>query len=142
MNIFVELESLANSAHRSDYKRDRAVYDSMASDDEPLDDAIELLEALNQNYTVIIFTTRNQLHEYATTEWLMENDIPCDDLLMRPENDYTPAIELKKSLILDYYKGRDDRMEEETFAIISNHEATVESFREDGFFVIQTGWGE
>ena len=140
--IFVELDVLTNAAHRSEFKRDFAVYDSLAGDDEPVQWALELLELLNQSHVIVVFTVRNELHRMATESWLMDNNVSCDHLLMRPEGDYTPAIDLKRILVLDHFKGRDDKMEEETFAIWSNHEATIEAFREDGFNVIQTGWGE
>lgn len=140
--IFVELESvLSDNSHRSDVRRDYATHDALAKDDEPIEDAIKLAEFLNETHVIVVFSTRSELYRMEAEQWLMDNDVPCDEVLMRPEGDYTPAIELKKSMILDYFKGRDDKMFEETFAIISNQENTIEAFREDGFFVISTGWG-
>lgn len=140
--IFVELESvLSDNSHRSDVRRDFATYDALAKDDEPVEFGIRLLEKFAETDIIIAFSTRSELYRMETEQWLMDNDVPCEDVLMRPEGDYTPAIELKKSMILDYFKGRDDKMFEETFAIISNHETTIEAFREDGFEVISTGWG-
>ncbi len=139
--IFVEIEGvIADASHRTHYRRDRDQYDALADEDSPIDDVIEFLEILNQTFVICLFSTRSELSRMALEQWLMDCNVQCDELLLRPENDYTPAVQLKRQMILDYFDGRDDLMEEDTFAIISNHEQTVEMFREEQFRVLTTDW--
>jgi hypothetical protein len=50
-------------------------------------------------------TGRNEKNRQLTVAWLVQNKVDIDELLMRPDNDYTKNGELKVKLIQERFKG-------------------------------------
>ena len=112
---------LADCSHRLKYiKGDKKDYDKFYSYDELWQDEIipagcwmfnfiyEWVRQRREHYKIFILTGRNKSCAGATEVWLLEslpqllfekNDEMSTELLMRPENDYRPAHQVKEDLI-------------------------------------------
>ena len=42
----------------------------------------------SQGFTIVIFSGRSKVSYRTTRQWLIQNDVPFDDLQMRPTDDY------------------------------------------------------
>lgn len=101
---------------------------------------VDVLQILSENFDIIVFTNENEASRMEITDRLIEQDVPCETLLMRADNDYRKTPNLYQSFVVDYFNGHDEKALDKTFMIVCNHVPSIEVFREDGFFVIQTGW--
>jgi hypothetical protein len=130
--IFIELEAIAKT--NSDYNGDF----NIINHDETLK---EILGYLSDSYDVVVFSCVREIHRLLITDYLIENDIRCDDLFLRRDNDYTKSNELRLEFIVDEFKGDEEKAVDGTLFVCCNNERAVEDLRERGFKVFQTDWG-
>lgn len=57
-----------------------------------------LFEAVDKGFTIIIVTGRNEKYRDVTQAWLDGNNIPYDNIFMRPENDFRPDTIVKNDI--------------------------------------------
>ena len=62
-------------------------FNAAAIDDQPIEAVCDLVRHPPDWVTVVIMTARDASFRAETAEWLNQNDIPFDQLLMRPEYD-------------------------------------------------------
>lgn len=74
-------------------------YHSASIDDEPLHDVVALVNALSSVYSIACLTARPEKWRKLTMEWLLRHSLQIDELLMRPDDDYSGAAESKRKLI-------------------------------------------
>jgi len=101
---------------------------------------INLISQLSEYNEIIVFSCDSEENRLAYEERLLDLELGVDHLLLRPDNDYSKAVDLRQSFVVDYYNGHDEKAIENVAAIFCNHEVSLEAFREDGFFCVQTGW--
>lgn len=101
---------------------------------------INLLRQLEEYNKIVVFSCDREQNRLAYEERLIDLEIGVDELLMRSDDDFTKAVDLRMSFVVDYFNGHDEKAIENTAAIICNHEPSIEMFREEGFFVVSTGW--
>lgn len=136
MKIYCELEGvLYNNNHRADLRHDFSAYWEAASGDKVKKPVLQLLQSLADETDIILFSCRPESCRYATEEKLRADDVPCDDLLLRPEDDRQKENDLREEFILG--DGSLTRALKETRFILVNNESAVESFRDLGFQVFQ-----
>jgi putative acid phosphatase of HAD superfamily subfamily IIIB len=81
-------------------------YHEQSKFDKPFKNVVNLLNALsNSGYNIMGITGRNEKNRQLTVAWLVQNKVDIDELLMRPDNDYTKNGELKVKLIQERFKG-------------------------------------
>lgn len=101
---------LADCSHRLKYiQGEKKDYDKFYSEEELLKDQVvdqnhvifTILEEIGES--IIFVTGRNEICREATRKWLEEKAWSRPyRLLMRPENDWRPAHEVKEGLIKEY----------------------------------------
>lgn len=101
---------------------------------------LNILRHLEDANQIIVFSCDREQNRLAYEERLIDLELGVDELLMRADDDYTRAIDLRLSFVVDHFKGDDEKAVENVAAIFCNHEASCEMFREEGFFVLSTGW--
>lgn len=91
---------ISNAFWRDDLAAERNwdAYHAAAAHDNPVPDVVHMLRALQASHEIIGLTARPEKWRKATTEWLWRNDVPCNELLMRPNRDFRPAAQLKLAL--------------------------------------------
>jgi len=74
-------------------------YHAASAKDAPLHDVVELIRKLHLRYHIIGFTARPEKFRQLTMKWCLNNKVPLDELLMRPQEAFEPAPKIKKALI-------------------------------------------
>lgn len=88
---------------------------------------VELLNVIGQGVEILVYTTMRESFSYQVTSWLVSNGIEADDVLHRPDDDYSRTAECVVE-ILDGHK---------IDFVIDNHPETCDALREEGFFVME-----
>jgi predicted kinase len=63
-----------------------------------------LFEAVEKGFTIVIVTGRNEKYRDVTQAWLDENNIPYDNIFMRPEHDFRPDTVIKNDIFQNINK--------------------------------------
>ncbi len=99
--------------------------------DKPIPEMASLVRALRwTGYELIAITSRPQKWHKLTLQWLAKYNIPIDEILMRPPDDFRPSPELKLGMIKKYY------LKDIAF-IIEDREDVCQAFREAGVTALQ-----
>lgn len=129
--IFVELESIC-PVEGQDY--DEVIFNGFDFF------AREFLEVFADGHEIFFFSCRRESVRLEVENYLIDNGIPCDELLLRDNGDYSKANELRVNFVLDKFDGNADVAVDSTLFVCLNNEGGVEAFRDLGFKVIQTDW--
>lgn len=104
-NILVDLDHVLSNA----FWRDPMIkqvgteltwddYHAANKDDGPIWDLVNLISHLTNVYNIIGLTARPEKWRKQSVEWCVKHGVHLDELLMRPDNEYRPANELKIEL--------------------------------------------
>jgi len=108
-------------------------YNEAAKDDRPIPEVIELLRALhNDGWGTVALTARPIKWKPVTQSWLLEHDVPFDELLMRPHEDFRPAPMVKVSLIMKRFGNLADIR-----LVIDDRSDVIAAFLEQGITALQ-----
>lgn len=136
MKIYCELDGvLYNNNHRADLRHDFSAYWESSSGDKVKTPVLQLLQSLSDESDIILFSCCPESYRYAVEERLRVDDVPCDDLLLRPNDDHQKENDLREEFVLG--DGSLTKALKETRFILVNNESAVESFRDLGFQVFQ-----
>jgi FMN phosphatase YigB (HAD superfamily) len=132
--VVVDLDgTLCNSGHR-DHLAQAREYDAFNArlvDDLPHDDVKWLLDVISrlpaEEVQIIALTGRSEKFRKLTLEWFMKHGIAIDDLIMRPEHDYTSDHELKPRMLEEHVARKD------VLFILEDRERVVEAWRNLGY---------
>ncbi len=102
MHILVDIDHVLSDA----YWRDAMIggpggwdeYHNNAPRDEPFIHVIDLVNALSTRYTMIGVTARPEKWRQITMKYLADHGAMLEELLMRPDDAYHPAPQLKLDL--------------------------------------------
>lgn len=95
------------------------------------DDVVNLLRALDGRSYLLGLTGRNEAFREMTLDWMVENRVPIDDLLMRPDTDFTPDHILKPRLLAEHFGSWKKAIETIDFCL-DDRDKVVEAFRSNG----------
>lgn len=110
-------------------------YHAAAHKDDPAHDMGMIIRALMiQRLTVVGLTGRPEKWRDLTVRWLIKHELPLDDLLMRPDDDYRKAGLVKLDLVRKTYGGE---WHEKVLCIIDDHEGVIETFRGENITCLQ-----
>ena len=134
--IMVELDGvLSDNTHRLDYRGDYDHYQYLFEGDSVNEKLLEILSALSDTHEITVFTMMPERMRTEVESWLADNDVPCEELVMRPDTDYTKESDLRLEFVADAFAGS-----AECAGIIITNEKATEQLREQGYFVMQIGW--
>lgn len=74
-------------------------FNKLAIYDKPIQDNISLCNALYMNWDVVILTGRNEIVRAETEQWLYENGVRYDELIMRSLDDDRKDIHTKEEVV-------------------------------------------
>jgi hypothetical protein len=99
------------------------VYHENSKYDKPFKNVVNLINSLaNSGYDMMGITGRNEKYRQLTVGWLVQNKVDLDEILMRPDNDFTKNGELKVKLIKERFK---DNFKDIHFLIDDNEDAIL-----------------
>lgn len=125
MKIYINLDCLADSTHRSDLMNSSFdEYHAAQIDDEPNVTMRQLLECLEETAEVFVYTTMDECFEYQVQQWLMEHGFTPDALLCGGRGRTVDVV-------LDLLEGSGANI------VIDSRPATCDALREAGYFVME-----
>ena len=108
--------------------------------DEPNTPVIKMAQMLDsQGFNIVILSGRSKATYRTTRQWLIQNDVPFDDLHMRPTSDdwhYMKDSDLKQ-IWLDTVVDKDD-----VFAVFDDRQQVVDMWRKNGLTTFQVADGD
>lgn len=112
-------------------------YHSASPADEPIHDVMMMINALHsQGWTIIGLTARPEKWRRLTMDWLVNHFIKMDELLMRPDEAFHPAPEIKVQLVLEHF-GSQEAMQSKVAFLIEDREDVCEAFHQLGITTLQ-----
>jgi HAD superfamily, subfamily IIIB (Acid phosphatase) len=134
MIILLDIDHTISNA----FWRDRMIgaqpwdeYHAASKDDKPFRNVVNFINSLSaMGYTIIAVTGRNEKFRTLTLNWFLKHRIDVDDLLMRPDDNFTKNAELKMELIKKL------KLSEIHFAIDDNEDACI-AFQKLGITSLQ-----
>ncbi|MEE9215739.1 MAG: HAD family acid phosphatase [Thermodesulfobacteriota bacterium] len=105
--------TLCDITHRLHFiqgdKKDWPAFYQACVDDIPILHSFTMCQILKSwGCWIYIITGRSREVEKQTKAWLSENGITFDKLIMRPEKNYQPAVELKETFLKQYFPNLED----------------------------------
>ena len=108
--------------------------------DVPNTPVIKMAQMLDsQGFNIVILSGRSKVSYRTTRQWLFQNDVPFDDLHMRPTSDdwhYMKDSDLKQ-IWLDTVVDKDD-----VFAVFDDRQQVVDMWRDNGLTTFQVAKGD
>lgn len=109
-------------------------YHQQAANDQPLPDVVAMIRALRwASYHIVAITSRPEKWRALTNQWFFRWQIPIDDLLMRPNDNYQTDVELKIGLATASFTD----MKKEVSFLIEDREDVCIAFHEAGVTTLQ-----
>lgn len=133
--------TLANIKHRLHYiqgeKKDWDGFNSQMLSDELKLPIFELYYiCANAGYNIAIITGRFEKYRMDTLFWLSKNNIHCDELHMRPNDDYSSDYIIKEMIWEKHFKNRN------VVFVVDDRQRVVDMWREKGLTVLQCQKGD
>lgn len=138
MHIYIfDIDGTISDGRHRNHLAEARKYDefhALCHEDKPYENVCRVLRALARDHCVILCSGRNEANRRATELWCARHDLRVDEILLRPNNDFTPAEQLKLTMLTDYFGSMEKALAEVT-AIFDDSEKNVEAFRNLGFTV-------
>jgi hypothetical protein len=106
--------------------------------DEPLADMVTVVEALRLHIglQLLAVTGRPEKWRAITMAWLVKHNVAVDELLMRPDNDFRKAPEVKVDLLVRLF-GSEQAVRDNVLAVFDDDERICTAFKGLGLTVFQ-----
>ena len=130
--VVVDIDgTLSDFRWRERFVDDKELYYELAERDFPHKDIGELVWMLAKSYNIIICTGRKQKDMKMTADWLENQGIPFNELIMRPDGDDRPDHVAKIAAFEKRYQLSD------IFFVLEDRQSVVDAWREKGVRVLQ-----
>lgn len=139
INILIDVDHVISNAFWRDPMIGTVTWDeyhASSKRDHPIYDIVLMLRALYaaKVYNFVGFTARPEKWRKLTIEKMIEFDAPLDELLMRPDEDYHPAPELKLALVRKRFGAS---FPEQIAFILDDREDVILAFKALGVTALQ-----
>src|SRR3954468_4995614 len=137
--ILFDLDHTLSASWRRDHMLGNVSWDEYHTEgmrDVPCEDTARLLRLLSTNdETVRVgITGRSEKFREPTVKWCVDHEIPLDELLMRPDDDFRDNPTVKVDLLQKAYGVN---WQERIIGLFEDSDETVAAFREAGVTVFQ-----
>jgi hypothetical protein len=114
-------------------------YHAAGEADEPNAAVVAILHAFRVHHlaTVVGITARPEKWRIASLRWMLDNNVPMDELLMRPDLDHRPSPVVKVDLIQNRFPVLD-----EIAFVLEDREDVCAAYRAMGLTVLQVHAGQ
>lgn len=136
MIIVVDLDgTLCDDSHRAEFasQGEWDAYHALCIEDRPHRD-VDLfirIASIYRNIQIIAMTGRPEKWRPITNQWLISHGFEIDHLLMRPDDDYRKAGEVKWELLVAHCGG-EDAMKEQVIMMLEDNETQFDFWRGKG----------
>lgn len=138
MIVFDLDNTLSDAEHRSWLARDKRWDDfhAQAGQDTVIEPVRRLYQALwNDGEQIVILTGRPQKYQSVTLDWLDEHRIQCNQLLMRPDDNFTQDFEFKAGVLK--WLCHEQSLKPEQVVVFEDRDTVVKALRPLGYTVLQ-----
>ena len=91
-----------------------------------------IIDAWSEHFAVVAFSTwHKEAERHEILQWLVDNSFSVEDLLLRPDGDYSKSVET----IFDLIETNFRKPEEEIHLIVESDQRIVEALFEEGYMV-------
>lgn len=111
-------------------------YHAQSVHDKPAEDTVSLLKALSKDHDIIGLTARPERWYEITMRWMVQHDVPLDDVVMRGNDDYRSSPVLKTERAIGYF-GSLEAMQNQVALVIDDRDDVISAFRELGLTTLQ-----
>lgn len=118
------------------FKPNYEAFNNSLEEDAPNGKVAEICRALSENYPIFICTGRPEKFRKRTEAWLTNNNIPYNQIWMRP-NGSTESDAVVKKRMLDAIQKSNT-----VVAVFDDREKVVNMWRENGILCCQVAKGE
>jgi hypothetical protein len=101
-------------------------YHTASQYDKPFDVMVDMVDALRSKFTIVGITARPEKWRAASLKWMIDHGIYLDELLMRPDEAFHPAPEIKIRLVQERFK---ESLLDEAVCIIDDRDDVIAAFR-------------
>ncbi len=103
--IIVDLDgTLANCDHRLHFiegtKKNWDLFFEACVNDTVIEPMLNLMKHLSNDYKIVFVTARPEKNRVLTAQWLVDNNIYYDCLMMRPDKDFSKSPVSKQKMLL------------------------------------------
>lgn len=132
MRRFVLLDmdhTISATWHRDEYLGDWDRWNEKAHEDLAIADIWFLVNALRitGHTELILFTDRRERQRQKTLDWLVKRHVYADEILMRPNEDYSPDAECKYQMALRRF-GSDEGIRDNVICLLDDNQSVIEKF--------------
>ena len=108
-------------------------YHGCCIEDNPIEVVASCAKGLAYGYWIIIITGRDEKYREATLNWLFVNNVPHQELYMRPNGNHCSSVDLKRKIYHDHIKNKYD-----VIGVFEDRKCVVDMWREEGLICLQT----
>lgn len=141
MIVLVDIDhTLSDAAWRDDMlnNRDFDAYHLAGKEDAPIQEMVELVNALaDSGATIIGCTARPDKWRTQTINWMVINKVCMDEILMREHNTFAPAAETKLGLLQARFGPLLEQLEGKHVLFFDDNEKVIETIRAIGITALQ-----
>lgn len=141
--ILVDIDhTISNAFWRDDMvaAKDWDAYHSASINDHVIRDIADLVLSWRSQYdgagAAIAFTARPEKFRQLTNCWLLRENVFFDEMLMRPDEAFRPASEIKMELALARF-GSEDAIRDQVAFVMDDREDVLQAFRAIGVTALQ-----
>lgn len=142
MIIIIDIDdTLSDASWRQSLIQEQGwdAFHAAGKDDKPILGMKKLLQWLSsggiddEETEIVALTARPAKYRNQTLVWLMSHSIYLDDIIMRPDNDYSKSKDLKVRLAKEHFGERF----KDISIVIDDREDVCEAFRSEGIVCLQ-----
>ena len=105
----------------------------------PRSEVIETINALSEKFEIITFTATSEEFRTSIEDFLIENNVQTDTILMRDEYNKKAGHFAREKIISDFFNGNENKRFVDTHSVYTNHEKFAEMLLDEEYTVFQVG---
>lgn len=118
--------------------KDRSAYEwNKVNQDILFKDVKRILTLLQQSFKIIIVSGRDSVCYDLTKKWLIDNEIYCNNLFMRKNNDMRPDYVVKSEIFMDNIDQQYN-----VLGVFDDRDCVVKMWRDFGITCFQVNYGD
>lgn len=144
--IVVDLDgTIADCSHRVHlaHAQQWDEFHSLCTEDKLIEANAELVSVLGQTYGILMVTGRTEKFRWLTHQWLQKMGLGpfVTVLLMRPDDDFRPDVEMKLALLEGLF-GSKENVLAQVLVAFDDRDKVVAGFRDYGIPTFQVRQGD
>jgi hypothetical protein len=127
--IIIGLDNTINAAWDRDDLMQQGwdMYHAACVNDQPIKEAVDLINSLSVNFTIVGVTQRPKRYHAPTLAWLTRNKVNLSDVKMRHDADFRSSPLVKYDLVSELVGGEEE-IKKSVACVIDSSEPVLQAF--------------